>query len=301
MAQLRDVKINLQTDGDQNLCSVSYHHSVLSPKEVESLNNALCGSQGSLCNGATAVTIKPAGALRKVPNNSPNNHKRPMITLTHLPKRPPVDIQFNDLSFSVSEGRKRGYKTILKCVNGKFRSGELTAIMGPSGAGKSTLMNILAGYRTSNLNGSVLITIDYDIKIEIVKRKREFKRGEDVVLRKEKEWVPAKIEEKLHYPRSYLVKDEDGKVYRRNSVFLRKSVQNQPNFRGIDKELDEAGKEGEEQVDDRDQEEVNKEIANQRQEMEIENRGEREKRERKLPSRFKERKLPSRFKDYKLY
>lgn len=105
------------------------------------------GSQGSLCNGASAITIKPAGALRKVPNNSPNNHKRPMISLTHLPKRPPVDIQFNDLSFSVSEGRKRGYKTILKCVNGKFKGGELTAIMGPSGAGKSTLMNILAGYR----------------------------------------------------------------------------------------------------------------------------------------------------------
>ncbi|GJQ65533.1 hypothetical protein Trydic_g7634 [Trypoxylus dichotomus] len=157
MAELRDVKINLQTDGDQNLCSVSYHHSVLSPKEVESLNNALCGSQGSLCNGANTIAIKPAGALRKVPNNSPNNHKKPMISLTHLPKRPPVDIQFNDLSFSVSEGRKRGYKTILKCVNGKFRSSELTAIMGPSGAGKSTLMNILAGYRTSNLNGSVLI------------------------------------------------------------------------------------------------------------------------------------------------
>ncbi|KAK9731559.1 hypothetical protein QE152_g13534 [Popillia japonica] len=123
------------------------------------------------------------------------------------------------------------------------------------------------------------------------KSRAEFKRGEDVVLRKEKEWVPAKIEEKLDYPRSYLVKDEDGKVYRRNSVFLRKSV-NQPNFRGIDKELDEAGKKGEEQVDDRDQEEVNKKIANQRQEIVIENRGEREKRERKLPSRFK---------DYKLY
>ncbi|KAK9720571.1 hypothetical protein QE152_g22006 [Popillia japonica] len=75
------------------------------------------------------------------------------------------------------------------------------------------------------------------------KSRAEFKRGEDVVLRKEKEWVPARIEKKLDNPRSYLVKDEDGKVYRRNSVFLRKSV-NRPNFRGIDKELDEAGKKG---------------------------------------------------------
>ncbi|XP_019869603.1 ATP-binding cassette sub-family G member 4 [Aethina tumida] len=149
------VKIHLPL-GDEAGESVSYNaRSVCSPPN-ESLNNAsvLSGSQSNLCNGSSGVTI--AGALRKVPNSSPSN-KRPMISLTHLPKRPPVDIQFNDLSYSVSEGRKRGYKTILKCVNGKFKSGELTGIMGPSGAGKSTLMNILAGYKTSNLSGSVLI------------------------------------------------------------------------------------------------------------------------------------------------
>lgn len=76
-----------------------------------------------------------------------NRNFTPQVTLTHLPKRPPVGISFADISYSVSEGRARGFKTILKAVNGACRSGELTAIMGPSGAGKSTLMNILAGYK----------------------------------------------------------------------------------------------------------------------------------------------------------
>ncbi|ENN81359.1 hypothetical protein YQE_02238, partial [Dendroctonus ponderosae] len=111
-------------------------------------------SQSNLCNGSSAVSIAKANTLRKVPNS---NTKKPNFTLTHLSKRPPVDIQFIDLKYSVPEGRRRGYKTILKGVNGKFKSGELTGIMGPSGAGKSTLMNILAGYKTSNLEGSVLI------------------------------------------------------------------------------------------------------------------------------------------------
>lgn len=77
--------------------------------------------------------------------------------LTHLPKRPPVDIAFSDLTYSVKEGSKNTVKTILKGVNGRLKSGELTAIMGPSGAGKSTLLNILTGYKTSGMEGSITI------------------------------------------------------------------------------------------------------------------------------------------------
>ncbi|KAK0175073.1 hypothetical protein PV327_008857 [Microctonus hyperodae] len=139
---------------------------------LENLNNAvLSGSQNNLhcsCNGTSTAANGNAGAgcmtgglARKVQNHTgvspPQVNKRPAVALTHLPQRPPVDIEFKNLAYSVSEGRQRGYKTILKCVNGKFRSRQLTAIMGPSGAGKSTLMNVLAGYKTSNLNGSILI------------------------------------------------------------------------------------------------------------------------------------------------
>ncbi|CAB0036165.1 unnamed protein product [Trichogramma brassicae] len=76
-------------------------------------------------------------------------------TITHLPKRPPVDLAFTDLTYTVREGRKSNVKTILKCVSGRLRSGELTAIMGPSGAGKSTLLNILTGYKTTGMEGSI--------------------------------------------------------------------------------------------------------------------------------------------------
>ncbi|XP_013187811.2 ATP-binding cassette sub-family G member 1 [Amyelois transitella] len=74
--------------------------------------------------------------------------------LSHLPQRPPVNLSFQDLTYTVHNGKSS--KLILRGITGEFRSGQLTAILGPSGAGKSTLLNILAGYRVTGAGGHIL-------------------------------------------------------------------------------------------------------------------------------------------------
>lgn len=42
-------------------------------------------------------------------------------------------------------------------MSGKFSGSQLIAIMGPSGAGKSTLLDALSGFKTTGVDGSILL------------------------------------------------------------------------------------------------------------------------------------------------
>jgi len=79
---------------------------------------------GPTTGTATPGTTVPGSAtaaavLKKVDNRTVQATKTTDggtgTTLRHLPKRRPIDIEFRDLTYSVSEGRKRGKMIFSKC------------------------------------------------------------------------------------------------------------------------------------------------------------------------------------------
>ncbi|XP_054741613.1 ATP-binding cassette sub-family G member 4-like isoform X1 [Anastrepha obliqua] len=70
----------------------------------------------------------------------------------------PVSIEFEDLSYAVVWGNiRKKRKEILHGLSGKIPSSQLVGIMGPSGAGKSRLIDVLSGFTTKGITGSILV------------------------------------------------------------------------------------------------------------------------------------------------
>ncbi|GLV37365.1 uncharacterized protein CBL_10668 [Carabus blaptoides fortunei] len=108
------------------------------------------------------VEVLQEATVRLGSHGGGNNLAHQQLLVTKgFPKRPPVNIQFTDITYTTWQlsiaDCARVPKEILHGVSGLFKSGELSVIMGPSGAGKSTLLNILAGYTTIGTSGTVHI------------------------------------------------------------------------------------------------------------------------------------------------
>ncbi|KYQ52091.1 ATP-binding cassette sub-family G member 4 [Trachymyrmex zeteki] len=68
-----------------------------------------------------------------------------------------VDIIFENITYTVSRRFRREEKEILHGISGRLPSKQLIALIGPSGAGKSTLLDILSGFRTTGMDGSIYV------------------------------------------------------------------------------------------------------------------------------------------------
>ncbi|XP_057380702.1 ATP-binding cassette sub-family G member 4-like [Daphnia carinata] len=90
-----------------------------------------------------------------------------------------LHLTFRDLCYTPNKGKDA--KRILHGMSGSFKSGHLTAILGPSGAGKSSLMNILAGLKTSGVEGQIQVN-GVDRKLKTFRKQSAYITQEDHLL-----------------------------------------------------------------------------------------------------------------------
>ncbi|VVC39405.1 AAA+ ATPase domain,P-loop containing nucleoside triphosphate hydrolase,ABC transporter, conserved site,ABC [Cinara cedri] len=90
------------------------------------------------------------------------NHHHPQDKLIEDREREGIDIEFSDVSYTVTEWTPGRIfcpvkKRILKNVSGTFWRKQSCAIIGCSGSGKSSLLNFLSGYNTYGYRGNINI------------------------------------------------------------------------------------------------------------------------------------------------
>ncbi|KAM0736709.1 ATP-binding cassette subfamily G member 4 [Formica fusca] len=95
------------------------------------------------------IDLKSASKVKREDVDAPQ--------IKHKDNKEPVDIIFENITYTVNLGFRKGNKEILHGINGRLPSKQLIALMGPSGAGKSTLLDILSGFRITGVQGVVLI------------------------------------------------------------------------------------------------------------------------------------------------
>ncbi|KYN41879.1 ATP-binding cassette sub-family G member 4 [Trachymyrmex septentrionalis] len=101
-------------------------------------------------NNASVCIVEPKSTSKRREDGTPSD-------ATHNNGKEPVDIIFENITYTVSQRFKREEKEILHGISGRLPSKQLIALMGPSGAGKSTLLDILSGFRTTGVDGSIYI------------------------------------------------------------------------------------------------------------------------------------------------
>ncbi|KAG5321641.1 ABCG4 protein, partial [Pseudoatta argentina] len=101
-------------------------------------------------NNASVCTVEPKSTFKRREDGMPSD-------AAHSNDKESVDIIFENITYTVSHRFRREEKEILHGISGRLPSKQLIALMGPSGAGKSTLLDILSGFRTTGMDGSIYV------------------------------------------------------------------------------------------------------------------------------------------------